>query len=196
MRAVKDDVDVSRRSSATSSSGGCSRIRSIPRICFIDIQAGSGGTEAQDWASMLMRMYLRYCERKGYAAEILEESAGEVAGIKSASIKVEGDYAYGYLRTESRRASPGAQEPFDSQRAPPHVVRERVRLSRGRRFDRGRHQSRRTCASTPIARPAPAASTSTRPIPRCASRTCRPTSSCSARTTARSTAIAPKRWRC
>ena len=71
-----------------------------PANCFIDIQAGSGGTEAQDWASMLLRMYLRYCERKGYRAEVLEESAGEVAGIKSASVKVEGDYAYGYLRTE------------------------------------------------------------------------------------------------
>ena len=64
-----------------------------PNPCFIDIQAGSGGTEAQDWAAMLLRMYLRYCERKGYRTEILEESAGEVAGIKSASVKVDGDYA-------------------------------------------------------------------------------------------------------
>ena len=70
-----------------------------PNSCFIDIQAGSGGTEAQDWAAMLLRMYLRYCERRGYGTEILEESPGEVAGIKSASVKVTGEYAFGYMRT-------------------------------------------------------------------------------------------------
>ena len=69
--------------------------------CFIDIQAGAGGTEAQDWAAMLLLQYLRYCERKGFKTEILEESEGDVAGIKTASIKVEGDYAYGFLRTET-----------------------------------------------------------------------------------------------
>ena len=62
-----------------------------PNNCFIDIQAGSGGTEAQDWASMLLRMYLKYCERKGFQVEVLEESEGEVAGLKSASLKVIGD---------------------------------------------------------------------------------------------------------
>ncbi len=85
-----------------------------PANCFIDIQAGSGGTEAQDWASMLLRMYLRYCERRGYRAEVLEESAGEVAGIKSASVKVEGDYAYGYLRTEIGVHRLVRKSPFDS----------------------------------------------------------------------------------
>ena len=85
-----------------------------PGNCFIDIQAGSGGTEAQDWASMLLRMYLRYCERKGYKTEVLEESPGEVAGIKSASIKVEGDYAYGYLRTETGVHRLVRKSPFDS----------------------------------------------------------------------------------
>jgi peptide chain release factor 2 len=85
-----------------------------PANCFIDIQAGSGGTEAQDWASMLMRMYLRYCERKGYRTEVLEESAGEVAGLKSASIKVEGEYAYGYLRTEVGVHRLVRKSPFDS----------------------------------------------------------------------------------
>ncbi len=85
-----------------------------PANCFIDIQAGSGGTEAQDWASMLMRMYLRYCERKGYRTEVLEESDGEVAGIKSASIKVEGDYAYGFLRTEVGVHRLVRKSPFDS----------------------------------------------------------------------------------
>ena len=85
-----------------------------PSNCFIDIQAGSGGTEAQDWASMLLRMYLRYCERRGYRTEVLEESAGEVAGIKSASVKVEGDYAYGYLRTEVGVHRLVRKSPFDS----------------------------------------------------------------------------------
>jgi peptide chain release factor 2 len=85
-----------------------------PANCFIDIQAGSGGTEAQDWASMLMRMYLRYCERKGYRTDVLEESDGEVAGIKSASIKVEGEYAYGFLRTEVGVHRLVRKSPFDS----------------------------------------------------------------------------------
>ena len=85
-----------------------------PASCFIDIQAGSGGTEAQDWAAMLERMYVRYCERKGYRTEVLEESPGEVAGIKSASIKVDGDYAYGYLRTEVGVHRLVRKSPFDS----------------------------------------------------------------------------------
>jgi peptide chain release factor 2 len=82
--------------------------------CFIDIQAGAGGTEACDWASMLLRQYLRYCERKGFKTEILEESAGDVAGIKSASIKVEGDYAFGFLRTETGVHRLVRKSPFDS----------------------------------------------------------------------------------
>ena len=85
-----------------------------PGNAFLDIQAGSGGTEAQDWAAMLLRMYLRYCERKGYRVEILEESPGEVAGIKSASIKVDGEYAYGYLRTESGVHRLVRKSPFDA----------------------------------------------------------------------------------
>ena len=85
-----------------------------PNNCFIDIQAGSGGTEAQDWASILMRMYLRYCERKGFSTEILEESPGEVAGIKSASIKVTGEYAYGHLRTEVGVHRLVRKSPFDA----------------------------------------------------------------------------------
>jgi len=82
--------------------------------CFIDIQAGSGGTEAQDWGSMLLRMYLRYCEKKGFGVEVLEQSDGEVAGIKGASIKVTGEYAYGHLRTETGVHRLVRKSPFDS----------------------------------------------------------------------------------
>ena len=85
-----------------------------PNNCFIDINAGQGGTEAQDWAQMLMRMYLKYCDRKGFKTELLEESEGEVAGLKSASIKVIGPYAYGYLRTETGIHRLVRKSPFDS----------------------------------------------------------------------------------
>ncbi|OGA37788.1 MAG: peptide chain release factor 2 [Betaproteobacteria bacterium RIFCSPLOWO2_12_FULL_62_13] len=85
-----------------------------PNNCFLDIQAGSGGTEAQDWAAMLERMYLRYCERKGFRVALLEESPGEVAGIKNATLKVSGDYAYGHLRTESGVHRLVRKSPFDA----------------------------------------------------------------------------------
>ncbi|HVE49774.1 MAG TPA: peptide chain release factor 2 [Casimicrobiaceae bacterium] len=85
-----------------------------PNNCFVDIQAGSGGTEAQDWGQMLLRMYTRYCERKGYRVELLEISEGDVAGIKSASLKVDGDYAYGHLRTESGVHRLVRKSPFDA----------------------------------------------------------------------------------
>ncbi|WP_459829163.1 peptide chain release factor 2 [Hydrogenophilus islandicus] len=85
-----------------------------PNNCFIEIQAGAGGTEAQDWAAMLLRMYLRYCEQKGFETEILEESEGEVAGIKSATVKVTGDHAYGHLRTETGIHRLVRKSPFDA----------------------------------------------------------------------------------
>ena len=84
-----------------------------PNNCFVDIQAGSGGTEAQDWASMLLRMYLRYCERKGFQVEVLEQSDGDVAGIKGASLKIIGEYAYGHLRTETGVHRLVRKSPFD-----------------------------------------------------------------------------------
>ena len=82
--------------------------------CYVDIQSGSGGTEAQDWAEMLLRMYLRWCEKHGFKAEIMELSAGGVAGIKSASIHVKGDYAFGWLRTEIGVHRLVRKSPFDS----------------------------------------------------------------------------------
>jgi peptide chain release factor 2 len=85
-----------------------------PNNCFIDVQSGSGGTEAQDWTRMLVRMYTRYCERKGYSVEVLEESEGEVAGLKSAALKVTGDHAYGHLRTESGVHRLVRKSPFDA----------------------------------------------------------------------------------
>ncbi len=82
--------------------------------CYLDLQAGSGGTEAQDWASMLMRMYLRWAESRGFKTEIIEESDGDVAGLKSATIKIIGEYAYGWLRTETGVHRLVRKSPFDS----------------------------------------------------------------------------------
>ncbi len=85
-----------------------------PANAFVDIQAGAGGTEAQDWAEMLLRMYLRWCESRGWKTELLEVSGGEVAGIKSATFRVEGDFAYGWLKTETGVHRLVRKSPFDS----------------------------------------------------------------------------------
>ena len=85
-----------------------------PSNAFLDIQAGSGGTEAQDWAEMLFRMYLRWGERRGFATELIEVSESEVAGIKSATIRFAGEYAYGWLRTETGVHRLVRKSPFDA----------------------------------------------------------------------------------
>lgn len=85
-----------------------------PNNAYMDIQSGSGGTEAQDWAEMLLRMYLRWGERHGFKTELIEASAGEVAGIKSATVKFSGPYAYGWLRTETGVHRLVRKSPFDS----------------------------------------------------------------------------------
>ena len=82
--------------------------------CYLDIQAGSGGTEAQDWAEMLLRMYLRWAERRGWETEVIEVSPGEVAGIKSATVYLNGDYAFGWCRTETGVHRLVRKSPFDS----------------------------------------------------------------------------------
>ncbi len=85
-----------------------------PNAAFLDIQAGSGGTEAQDWADMLLRMFLRWAERHDFKTELMEVSAGEVAGIKSATVRVDGPYAFGWLRTETGVHRLVRKSPFDS----------------------------------------------------------------------------------
>src|SRR3569833_4793441 len=81
---------------------------------FLDIQAGAGGTEAQDWAQMLLRMYLRWAASRGFSAEVIDSNAGEVAGVKSATVEIKGEYAYGWLRTETGVHRLVRKSPFDS----------------------------------------------------------------------------------
>ena len=85
-----------------------------PNNCYLDIQAGSGGTEAQDWANILLRMYLRWADKRGFSAEIVELSEGEVAGIKGATVHIKGEYAFGWLRTEIGVHRLVRKSPFDS----------------------------------------------------------------------------------
>ncbi|PHJ42482.1 peptide chain release factor 2 [Vibrio sp. PID23_8] len=82
--------------------------------CYIDLQSGSGGTEAQDWTSMMLRMYLRWAEAKGFKTEVIEVSEGDVAGLKGATVKISGEYAYGWLRTETGVHRLVRKSPFDS----------------------------------------------------------------------------------
>ena len=114
LQAVRDDLEVTDKQVSAMEFRRMFSNPMDPANCFIDIQSGSGGTEAQDWAAMLLRMYLRYCERKAFKVEVLEQSDGEVAGIKSASLKVTGAYAYGHLRTEIGIHRLVRKSPFDS----------------------------------------------------------------------------------
>lgn len=113
-KAVVDDLDVLEQLLATLEFRRMFSGEMDPSNAFLDIQAGSGGTEAQDWAEMLLRMYLRWGERKGFKTELMEVSAGEVAGIKSATIRFDGEYAFGWLRTETGVHRLVRKSPFDS----------------------------------------------------------------------------------
>ena len=114
LNAVSADIDVLEKEIAAMEFRRMFNNPLDPNPCFIEIQAGAGGTEAQDWASMLLRMYIRYGERKGFNVEVLEESEGDVAGIKSATIRYTGDYCYGMLRTETGVHRLVRKSPFDS----------------------------------------------------------------------------------
>ena len=123
---------------------------------FLDIQSGSGGTEAQDWAEMMLRMYLRWGEAKGFKTELIEVSGGDVAGIKSATIRFEGEYAIAWCASHRLIPETGAIPLF-----PRYLYRRKLMtISRLR-------STRQTCAWTPTVRPVPADSTSTRPILLC-----------------------------
>lgn len=112
--AVSSDLDVVEREVSRLEFERMFRGEMDANSCFLDIQAGSGGTEAQDWAEMLLRMYLRWIERRGWKSELIEVSAGDVAGIKSATIHVVGDYAYGWCKTEIGVHRLVRKSPFDS----------------------------------------------------------------------------------
>ncbi len=114
LQAIHDDVQVLLRDVEGLEFRRMFNNPADPSNCFIDIQAGAGGTEACDWASMLLRQYVRYCERKGFKPELEDETPGDTAGIKSATIKVEGEYAYGFLRTETGVHRLVRKSPFDS----------------------------------------------------------------------------------
>ena len=130
--------EVSRKSSAIGEELEEFRLRSLLsqpddfRDAQLEISAGAGGTEAQDWAQMLMRMYTRWAERKGYAVEIVDMSEGEEAGIKGAVLEIKGLYAYGYLKAESGRAPARAHLAVRLAGAAAHELRLGVHLSRGR----------------------------------------------------------------
>ena len=111
---------------------------------FLDIQAGAGGTEAQDWAQMLLRMYLRWAAARGFSAEVIDSNPGEVAGIKSATVEIKGDYAYGWLRTETGVHRLVRKSPFDSGNRR-HTSFASVFISPG---DRRRHRASRSTRRT------------------------------------------------
>ena len=99
---------------------------------FLEVNAGAGGTEAQDWAEMLARMYTRWAEQRGYKIQLIEQSEGEQAGIKSATFQVSGPNAYGWLKTEGRGAPPGPHQPVRLRSPAPDELRKRLGVSGGR----------------------------------------------------------------
>ena len=132
---------------------------------FVEIQAGSGGTEAQDWAEMLLRMYLRWGEKRGFATKLIEASAGDVAGVKSAAVQIDGDYAYGWLRTETGVHRLVRKSPFDSGNRR-HTSFASVFVSAEIDDDIVIDIDRAKYARTPTAPAALAGNTSIAPIPR------------------------------
>ena len=142
--------------------------------CYLEVHAGAGGTEAQDWAEMLLRMYTRWAESKGYKVEWLEESAGEEAGLKSSTVRISGHNAYGWMKTESGVHRLVRISPYDSS------ARRHTSFS-----------SIWVYPVIPIGHRVPVVSTSTRPTAPFALLTCRPISSCSVRTTVHSTRTGP-----
>ena len=158
---------------------------------YLPIQAGTGGTEACDWAQMLMRMYTRWAERHGYQVEMVDELRNEEAGIRSATLHIIGDYAYGYLQSEAGVHRLVRISPFDSN-ARRQTSFAAVDVTAGdRRDDQHRDQARRPASATRSAAAAPAASTRTRPSRACATRTCRPASPPRAAPSAASTRTTP-----
>ena len=154
--------EVARRELEALLSGEADRFDS-----YLEVHAGAGGTESQDWAEMLLRMYTRWAEKHGFKVEYLEETQGEEAGIKSATIQISRPQRLWLAEDRGRRAPAGADIAVQFQRAPAHLVLQRRGVSGGRRQHQDRHQGSPTCAPTPCAPAAPAASTSTRPNPRC-----------------------------
>ena len=134
--------------------------------CYLDIQSGSGGTEAQDWAEMLLRMYTRWCESHGFKADVIEVSAGSVAGIKSATIHVKGDYAFGWLRTETGVHRLVRKSPFDSNNGR-HTSFASVFIRLKSTMTLILILTLPICVLTPIAQAGQGVSTLTRPILRC-----------------------------
>ncbi|MGJ7579763.1 peptide chain release factor 2 [Variovorax sp. RHLX14] len=114
LQAISDDADILEADIKQLEFRRMFNNPADPLNCFVDIQAGAGGTEACDWASMLLRQYLKYAERKGFKTQIEDETAGDTAGIKGATIKIEGDYAFGLLRTETGVHRLVRKSPFDS----------------------------------------------------------------------------------
>ena len=162
---------------------------------YLEVHAGAGGTESQDWANMLLRMYTRWAEQHGYKVEYLEETPGEEAGIKSATVEIKGRNAFGWLKSEDGVHRLVRISPFDSN------ARRHTSFASVNVYpvidDRIIVDIKEADVRTDTMRASGAGgSTSTRRNRRSASPTSRPTSWCSARTTARSTAIARRRGRC